>query len=474
MKSVLLGNGIDIQFGGKAYSNRFIMSRIIFGAQTGKYDPLFDGTISGDEIATVFKGFLPIANDVLAGKYDAISDEDVLRAIQDFKSRFAEKKKFKKYYEIPLEDWFMLMQVFYIDHPDIADQMGIAKQAVARIVLDAIFNDGRIQTIYKTMGKQVRRFFSGFDNIFTLNYDNNIENLCKKQVYHLHGDFSVPMDCENPQMAQGYCRIASGKSVIVPNYEHCFCNALLDYSGELKYKLAKVHADYSRVLENARSMDHNTPEYQIAIEAIMEKVPESLAWIDAYCEHPELKSATDYHFSKLSSLTGELHIIGMSPQNDSHIFRCIEESNVNKVVFYRFGSDSVKLPITKKVEVLDVTQLWKTLGACRKTYNCKVVFPDTSKATDFLKALNAISFDEITRAEIIEELERIPAFVSDPLCKEAFEMMHSKSEKGPPKDIDDLGRQFKAVSQIALREGIYPSAFYMLLAKYKNSHNTNS
>jgi hypothetical protein len=26
-RSVLLGNGINIQFGGKAYSNRFIMSR---------------------------------------------------------------------------------------------------------------------------------------------------------------------------------------------------------------------------------------------------------------------------------------------------------------------------------------------------------------------------------------------------------------------------------------------------------------
>lgn len=30
MKSVLLGNGINIQFGGKAYSNDFIMKRIIF------------------------------------------------------------------------------------------------------------------------------------------------------------------------------------------------------------------------------------------------------------------------------------------------------------------------------------------------------------------------------------------------------------------------------------------------------------
>lgn len=474
MKSVLLGNGIDIQFGGKAYSNRFIMSRIIFGAQTGKYDPLFDGTISGDEIASVFKGFLPLANAILAGMYDTIPDENVLIAIQDFQKRFAWKKAFNKYYEIPLEDWFMLMQVFYFDHPDIADQMGSAKQAVARIVLDAIYNDGRIQLLYKTMGKQVRRFFCGFDNIFTLNYDNNIENLCKKQVYHLHGDFSVPMDCENPQMAQGYCRISSGKSVVVPNYEHCFCNALLDYSGELKYNIAKMNVTYSRFLEEARNMDHDSPEYQRAIETIKKKVPESIAWIDAYCEHPELHAATDYHFSELSSLTGELHVIGMSPQNDSHIFRCIEESNVDKVVFYRYGSEPVKLPLSKKVEVADVTKLWKELDACRTKYNCKAVFPDTTKAADFLRALNALSFDEISRDEIIAELREIPAFVSEPLCKEAISLMQSEKKKGAPKDFDELGRQFKAVSRIALREGIFPSTFYLLLVEYMNTHKATN
>ena len=32
-RTVLLGNGINIQFGGKAYSNRFILSRIIFNAR---------------------------------------------------------------------------------------------------------------------------------------------------------------------------------------------------------------------------------------------------------------------------------------------------------------------------------------------------------------------------------------------------------------------------------------------------------
>ena len=69
-KSVLLGNGINIQFGGKAYSNRFILSRIVFNAQCDKYDNLFEGTLSGKEIKQLFYGLLPTANAVLDGKYD--------------------------------------------------------------------------------------------------------------------------------------------------------------------------------------------------------------------------------------------------------------------------------------------------------------------------------------------------------------------------------------------------------------------
>lgn len=471
MKSILLGNGIDIQFGGKAYSNRFIMSRVVFNAQTGKYDPLFDDTITGGEIASIFKGLLPLANDVLIGAYDHLSVDGLSEAIRDFKVRFQGKTTFQKYYEIPLEDWFMLMQIFYQNHPDIADQLGTAKQAVERIVLDAIYNDGKIQTLYSSMGKHVRRFINNFDHIFTLNYDNNIEKLCKRPVFHLHGDFSVPMDCENPKMAQGFCRIASGQSVIVQGFEHCFCNALLDYSGDLKYNRAKMNSNYAHFLDYARNTDRNTDVgYKHAIEAIRKTTPESIDWINAYCNHPELQSATDYHFSKLSSLTGELHIIGMSPQNDGHIFKCIESSNVDKVVFYRYGLDSVKLPLTKKVEIADVSALWKRLNAYKQKYNCKVNIPDTSNASNFIKALNALSFDEVSKEDIKQDLTGIPAFLGDPLCEEAISFMESKREADPPKDYDDLTRQFMAISQIALREGIYPSAFYMLLINYISSH----
>lgn len=37
------------------------------------------------------------------------------------------------------------------------------------------------------MKKPVKRFFKSFDSIFTLNYDNNIEKLTNKTIYHCMG-----------------------------------------------------------------------------------------------------------------------------------------------------------------------------------------------------------------------------------------------------------------------------------------------
>ena len=45
-KSILIGNGININFGGKAYTNNYIIKRILFNVRASRYDPLFNGEIS--------------------------------------------------------------------------------------------------------------------------------------------------------------------------------------------------------------------------------------------------------------------------------------------------------------------------------------------------------------------------------------------------------------------------------------------
>ena len=466
-KSVLLGNGINIQFGGKAYSNRFIMSRIIFNARCDKYDDLFEGTLSGKEIEQLFQGLLPTANAVLDKKYDEINtgEEDIKEAIQEFKVQNAWRGKFEHYYDIPLEDWFLLFRLFFLANPDLKNMWKASKAGLEWIILDAIYNDGRLQEIHHKMKKSVKHFFKSFDSIFTVNYDNNIELLTNKTVYHLHGDYSVLADSENPEMVQGFLNTQKGQIVMNPEYPQCYCNALLNFSGHQKYKEAQDKLYRIQILRNFRHLyETDINEFKTKRAEIERQNPAAAQVIDTYIEHPELKIASDYHFSELENLSGELYIMGLSPQNDSHIFSCIEKSSVEKVIFYFYGEPPRKLPLTKPYEFKDIKKLWKSLDANIPQYNCGRKYPNSDQAKKVFDVLNVFSLDPITKEEMEKEANAIPDFIVKPLYREAMDLMETF---GTPKDEEELLKQARMVSRIALREGIFPSVLYLFIITVK-------
>jgi hypothetical protein len=461
MKSILLGNGINIQFGGKAYSNDFIMRRIIFNANVNRYDILFNGLISGKDIEDIFKSFVEIANKALNGDYDGMSNSDDREAIKDFKSRYT--VHIKKYYEIMLEDWFLLVRLFFITNADLKELWQSVKQGFERMILDAIYNEGMLSYVHRNMNKKVKRFFSGFDHIFSLNYDNNIEDLTGVCVFHMHGDYSVFADSENPCTVQGYIRQKAGQSVVINEFQHCFCNALLDYSGELKFKRAsdikKGSAEMDRWLELS---NRDKIEYNNQITLLKEKDDNAFRFISTYVQNPTLHFGTDYHFETFRNLEGELHIIGLSPNNDSHIFRCINESKLEKIWFYYFSEADKVIPVTKPYELLSVGDLWKSLGAEKKKYICSYPIPNNPEVDKFIELFNSISFDPISKQKMIDEVNSIPQFEVDRLCKIVSKELEVQKKRGNPKNEDELIRNFKEISRIGLREGVWPSTLLIL------------
>ena len=127
--------------------------------QCDKYDGLFEGTLSGSEIEQIFRGLLPTANAVLDKKYDNISaDDEVKKAVLEFREQNAERSEFNYYYEIPLEDRFLLLRFFFLDNQDLNDMWKASKQGFEWMILDAIYNEGKIQEIHQKMKKPVKRF----------------------------------------------------------------------------------------------------------------------------------------------------------------------------------------------------------------------------------------------------------------------------------------------------------------------------
>lgn len=456
-KSILIGNGININFGGKAYSNEFIMKRIIFNALENRYDPLFGGKIRGDEIAAIFRDLAKWANEISEGKYDAFILDNEKTTLADFKERYT--CKLEHYYEVGLEDWLFILYVFFLKNKDLLNDWPLVKQGFEQMMLDAIYNDGDIQKIYKSMGSSVKKWLLSYDNIFTLNYDNNIEELINNPIFHLHGDYGTLADGENPETVIGYINASKGQSVVVPNFEHCYCNALFGYTGDYKYEIAFAF-EKGEVGLRALAKSGIPSEYFPAPIAEM---------LQVHQEHPELSFCSSYYFDKFRALTGELHIIGMSPNNDNHVFKLINESDLEKIVFYYYSKNEIQnlLPIDHKIEFRSVQDLWKELKVLPKQYNCNYPLPKKEKMKSIFKLCNCLSGDQVSDEEIIKNVNSIPKFKANELCKTVLEKI-KKFET--PKNEQELEYQFRAISGIALRMGILPSALYIHLIMHRSAN----
>ena len=118
-----------------------------------------------------------------------------------------------------IEDWLLFVHVFFLKNQDLEKDCIGATIAFKRVLLDVIYNDGKIQKIITSLEKKtkksLRKYLSGFDSIFTTNYYHNIENLVSGivPVFHLHGSFDVLTESENPEYAVGYFRTQNGATV---------------------------------------------------------------------------------------------------------------------------------------------------------------------------------------------------------------------------------------------------------------------
>ena len=89
MKSGLVGNELNIQIAGKAYSSSFRMKRIKYKEKMDGYKELFNNTLAKEDIFGILNGFVSISNNIIDNKYDVyIKNEDEREALLDYKRRY--------------------------------------------------------------------------------------------------------------------------------------------------------------------------------------------------------------------------------------------------------------------------------------------------------------------------------------------------------------------------------------------------
>lgn len=309
-RNVLIGNGINIQFGGKdEYSNSAILKRMFSNMRNGKYEAILPGCTKKEQ------------EEVFETLKNVLVDIDKYKPSEEYLFLLKEIDRVKKQYNsetsienIGMEDFFLALEMAY-KNGDTNEFKSEVEHELKMPILDAIYNDGKINEI--DYGEGVKRFLSSYDNVFTVNYDSNL-NSCLGAVYHLHGEFST----------------------LAPEYD---VNSAFSKEHPDKCKSSEVVAGFEHVYSNT----------------IM-----SWYWLEKYGGW--LGKESVYGSDAFKSMEGKLDIIGMSPCNDEHLFIMINQSKVSSIDYYYHSNDDrarmkdkiVGKPVTYK----NIDKLWNRLA----------------------------------------------------------------------------------------------------------------
>ena len=110
-RSLLIGNGINIQFGGAdAYSSSAIMKRVIENIKMGKYTPLMENSITIDEQYGFLETMVKIIDQIKAGKLSNYADGlFMLMEMDRIKRTYPDHSSITSVF---LEDYFLAFEIF--------------------------------------------------------------------------------------------------------------------------------------------------------------------------------------------------------------------------------------------------------------------------------------------------------------------------------------------------------------------------
>ena len=372
VKNILIGNGINIAFSkNDDYKNYKIIERLTKYICTNRYDDVFQGSITSDELKLVLTALNDFFKRILKG-VEALRlarDEDELKTLIDIAQRYNGKPQ--DILDVGMEDNFFAMKLLFNKVGDEATPINALYDGLRWLYLDAIYNNGEIEKLYTKMDA-VAKELEQYNKIFTVNYDTNLDKLTEKTVYHLHGSFDAFDDTYLVETLIGYlAQKKPNPPTVVVGMEHLYCNAIMGFSGEQKMNTMSVYSNGNMALDalilrlsNPLDIEANK-WYEKLKTATSQNDIFTFQSINARLANSKLRN-TEYPLQEFKSISGELHIIGMSPNNDSHIFTLINENpDISRVVYFSASNDdrlAAQKVIEKPVQPRNVFKYWESLN----------------------------------------------------------------------------------------------------------------
>lgn len=316
------------------------------------------------------------AREILEEKVDVYTNCNAERkSLVDFKERYKARKKSLRITDIGFEDYYLI-------HDLLCHKIGVEnplqfkiREAMRMAYLHSIYNNGELNLLYKKFSNSFRNYLSGFDNIFSTNYDSNIESCCGKEVYHIHGQFDKLSEVYNPSSFRNKLSDSPLKGIkFDEKYNYLHSTALSTYCGEYKKFHLQQHTLANQGVENlAKAYVENEfvrkdiDSWELESNKLIVNMAEMLK---LKVSNPELRFQEDYHIDEFKNMQGELTILGLSPYNDYHIFETIDNSNLKRCTYYYFSKEEcsvikkllLNLNSNKKIDFKDVKEFWRNLG----------------------------------------------------------------------------------------------------------------
>lgn len=341
MRNLLVGNGINIQFDKINYTPQQIVLRILKNCDRSDFPSHIIANFT--YLLKNYIGQLYLeSRKIMSGDYDnytfGSAEKDSLIA---FKKQYSNKINKLRITDIGFEDYYLIhdlvchkMKVYNPEQFYIRESMKVA-------YLYSIFNDGKLNQLYVNYPKVFIEFLLNFDNIFTTNYDTNIELATGKEIFHIHGQFDKKSDVYIGSSFRNQLPDAPIREIEVDeNYFYLYSNALSTHCVAYKEFQLKQYSQANSCVEKmalAYNIDSKIKQEVDNWTENTNTLTANLGYaIQLKASNPSLAFTDNYHFDRFKSIYGTLEILGLSPWNDFHIFESINTADLKKCVYYFF------------------------------------------------------------------------------------------------------------------------------------------
>ncbi len=367
MSNILFGNGININFLGSQFTSKSIIIRAITTINNKK-NPKEAYT---KEILDWFKLLHLEYENTRNGTNDQYAYASFDKtALADFKQRYKSIIN-PKIYDIGFEDYFLLHDIFCHKNNIQNPEMFNFRELLKRMFLDSIYFKGKLLNVKENYPNGLISYMNNFNMLFTTNYDNNIESKCNKKVHYLHGAFHILNDVYNPNSFRNQLSDTNGESFsYAQKHPYLFSTALSTYTGDLKQSMMKQNAQANSCIQKMAEGYKSDPKIKEKVDKWKNDNNELLRnfyeSIKLKVDDENYTFSENYSLDEFLNINDELTIIGLSPFNDTHIFKMINDNqNLPQIIYYFYDNSEIqnveRLLCGKSIKFRGVKDFWKLI-----------------------------------------------------------------------------------------------------------------